>query len=258
MQFIYELPVATAFMLIIIFIYIGVILLRLKPMIDKFDPTLESNETELRKRLTVILKSNYSKSRHHGWSHILEVTDTALKMRESLGLMYIPRYHVIMACFYHDMYSKSDRIDHHITARDYVYERGDYLLKKLEYSEIKSIGEAISSHRSSFIGDYYDKLAMLLAAADREKPVLDDIIIRSYKFAMDENVCNSSDKDLNASQIYYHLKDKYGVDGYARYNEYFTKMHGEEIETLTIAIENFTEETFKTYLFNLLKERKVK
>lgn len=170
----------------------------------------------------------YDRDGSHGINHIKEVYDLAKKMVEKLNLN-IGQDELIIACYCHDMFSKTDRERHHILAEDFIWDnRGElWFLKDLDNDAVIRIARAVAQHRASYTEHYSSILSEVLSAADRGKLSAGDTIRRSFKFTIENNP-DMKVQDAIAL-VYIHMKEKFGSNGYARYNDVFKNYFFEEL-----------------------------
>ncbi len=147
----------------------------------------------------------------HQIDHADSVCDLALEMNKECD----PKL-IILAAYIHDIFNATDRKNHNKLAYEYVLEANDKFLKELSKEELLQVAHAVLEHRASFQGEFYSKLSEIISSADRGKPDIKEVVIRSLQF-----------NGNNIKDAYHHIKRKYGSNGYANYpksyREYFRK-----------------------------------
>lgn len=164
-----------------------------------------------------ILDKAYGESLSHGWDHIDGVINKAIYFKNKYNIK-VEYDEVILSALLHDIYNNENREEHHELAAKWV-EASIHPILTNDKEKQKRIAYAIREHRASYIGDYYSPLSELLATADREKPNLEDIIGRMYKYQLDKKM-NLTHKEIIA-EIIKHLKEKYSRSGYIQYTNMF-------------------------------------
>ncbi len=147
----------------------------------------------------------------HQIDHADSVCNLALEMNKECD----PKL-IILASYIHDIFNAADRKNHNQLAYKYVLEANDKFLKELSKKELLQVAHAVLEHRASFQGEFYSKLSEIISSADRGKPDIKEVVIRSLQF-----------NGNNIKDAYHHIKRKYGSNGYANYpksyREYFRK-----------------------------------
>ena len=114
----------------------------------------------------------------------------------------------------HDLGLAYDRETHHTRSGEIV--RKDKNLRKFFTEEqIEMIAKAVEEHRASYKGDYTSMYSKIVSDADRMNDI-NTMISRSYKYNKKHNP-NFSEEELYHA-VTDHLRDKYGAEGYARFN----------------------------------------
>ncbi|HHB94095.1 MAG TPA: HD domain-containing protein [Campylobacterales bacterium] len=148
----------------------------------------------------------------HLIDHADDVCTLALKINQKCDEKL-----VILASYIHDMFNAMHRPTHNELAYEYVKKSDDKFLKELSKKERLEVANAVLEHRASFKGEFYSNLSEIISSADRGEPDLEVVVQRSMKF------------NGNAHDVYEHIKDKYGVNGYAKYPEVYRKIFKEEL-----------------------------
>jgi len=201
----------------------------------------------------------------HGLDHVIEVMNTALAINHKLRLG-ISKHDIIVASIAHDIFSYTDRNEHHKKAQEYILSDVSTIYDYV--SDRESIAYAVGQHRASYKGEYNNKLSELISAADRGAPNIEKIIKRIYQCAIDPNLVFSIDVKgipelvlptgeslsdtyqllidtsftIAEAKTFVHLYEKYSVSGYARYNTVYNKYYNNEMLDFFITIENIAKE----------------
>ena len=166
----------------------------------------------------------------HQIDHADSVCDLALEMNKECD----PKL-IILASYIHDIFNAADRKNHNKLAYEYVLDANDKFLKELNREELQLVAHAVLEHRASFKGEFYSKLSEIISSADRGKPDVKGVVIRSMRF-------NSA----NAQDVYNHLQDKYGSNGYANYPKSYQKHFSKELAEFQKRVDNITVADIKT------------
>ncbi len=138
---------------------------------------------------------------------------------------------VILASYLHDLFNAEDRKNHNKLAYEYVLKQEDRFLKELEQSELLEVAHAVLEHRASFKGEFYSKLSELISAADRGRPNLKEVVIRSMGY-----------NNENAEDVAKHIKEKYATDGYANYPKVYKELFAKELAEFQKEADDITVE----------------
>lgn len=174
-------------------------------------------------------------SRAHDFRHANDVCGRILDMR---AYLYPDRSDLdklcILAAYLHDLKEWISRKEHHICSYTYIItnRRLDPFLRYLSDEELDNLSQAVLYHRATLPVTFKDNiLGILLFIADKDVPVLDDIVLRSLLYSG------------NLKDTFDHIKDKFSRDGYLKYPEAYVKYYGKErIETLYNHIDNLVYE----------------
>lgn len=192
----------------------------------------------------------------HGYKHIDEVFELSIKIKEKLNLDISDNL-ILIASYCHDMFSSLNREQHHELAYRYILNTNIYFLNELDEQERYLVACAVREHRASYTGEYTSILSEIISAADRGIPNEKKNIIRAYQFASEKYLkydingkllkesellksINRTDSIVTAIQ---HTKEKFGSNGYARYNKIYLDYFGEELERFKLFFDNLTMTT---------------
>lgn len=161
----------------------------------------------------------------HTVKHVVEVAENARMVSEFLGYRENDKEKMILAALLHDIYSGSDRANHHVFAHDWVL--GNLAYYGYEQEIVTDVALMCLEHRASVKGGYSSTLTEAFAAADRGKPDILPSLERSLKYH------GFSKGDLTiagVSSCMQHLKDKFGTGGYAKKNPTYQIVFADAIE----------------------------
>jgi HD superfamily phosphodiesterase len=162
----------------------------------------------------------------HLINHADDVCDLALEINKECNEKLI-----ILSAYIHDIFNAKDRKNHNKLAYNYVLEAKDSLLQNLTNKERLLVAHAVLEHRASYKGEYFSKLSKIISSADRGKPDIKAVVIRSMKY-------NHAD----AQNVYKHIKDKYARNGYAKYPDIYKELFGKELKKFKSDADNITVE----------------
>ena len=162
----------------------------------------------------------------HKIDHADDVCNLALKINKNLDEQL-----VILSAYLHDIFNAQNRAIHNELAYDYVMRGEDLFLRELNAKALKEVAYAVLEHRASFKGVFYSPLSELISSADRGEPNLEKVILRSLKF-----------NNGNAQDVYEHIKDKYGSNGYAKYPDVYRKIFNDELTQFQKKADSITVE----------------
>lgn len=119
---------------------------------------------------------------------------------------------------YHDIGLQKNRENHHLESSKFV--RNDKGLEQFfNDEEIEIIATAVSEHRASFDGTPESIYSKIVADADRVSSIeIKDMVKRSYDYNKDKHP--EWGKQKRYQEVYKHLKEKFGSNGYA-YNSIY-------------------------------------
>lgn len=211
----------------------------------------------------------------HGLEHVNEVTDLALEVCDKINEKYsypISAYDVIVAGIAHDIFSYTDRDEHHTKAMEYILQDTGEIYNYVTNQQ--HIACAVGEHRASYKGEYTSILSEIISAADRGRPNLHDIIKRVYECACDSTLVFNLDKDIDTSisikdlklkynqlikdgfssetaKTYVHLEEKYSRNGYARYNETYLLVFNNELQAMWKEIDDILANPMLLFTYRL-------
>lgn len=143
----------------------------------------------------------------HNMDHINEVVKNANKINEILGYMY-PEYVVTLTALYHDIGLQYGREDHEKHSARILKEDLDGMFD--DYT-LEIMSKACEEHRASYKGQFTSMLSKIINDADTMY-TKESLILRSYKYS--KKVKNTNNV---YNEVYNHLNEKYGVNGYHKF-----------------------------------------
>lgn len=204
-----------------------------------------------------LLDSMYGESEAHGRAHVLSVVNTALLYNQRYNVKCDPE-EIILAGLFHDLFTRTDRDNHHKAGYDWVMQSMDGNLKDKE--KRLRIAHAVLEHRAGYKGDYYSPLSELIASADRGAPDLNDILKRMYihvketntftrKGVTTYNTVPATHKEI-IDQMLYHLEEKYSRKGYIQYTNIYMLEYKEELAIMLDQIDKVLKGKLKIVISN--------
>ena len=216
-----------------------------KPLVDKLLEEFKS-----------VLERSYDQDDGHGLEHVMGVVQRALRGNDILNLGLNPK-EIIVAGLFHDIFSKTNREDHHIKGHDYIINSSD--LEVFEDIDIVRVARAILEHRASDSKKYvslyaldHDKkpfklkddqkyfdslLSELIASCDNEPLVLQDIVERCYKYTVSKH--KDSDCVVIEDKVKKHIQEKFSRDGYLKFPYMFTVLSEKPLEEFYNEVDDF-------------------
>jgi len=175
----------------------------------------------------------------HGLKHVMYVYIKMTDMNKVLGLN-IDEKMILLAAYLHDLKCHVDRKKHCLLSANYVTDcwygkdGKDPFIQQLTEEEVLVLADAIIKHRASGNEIPEEGLAGLLYAADKDVPLIKEIVLRSYEY------------DNNCEHVLNHLKEKFSKEGYLKYNLYYSLYYGSlSIDIMYNEIYNLTVEKIK-------------
>ena len=163
-------------------------------------------------------------------AHLIDHADDVCELALEINREYSEKL-VILASYLHDIFNATDRKKHNILAFEYVKNRSDKFLKELNNKELELVAHAVLEHRASFKGEFFSKLSAVISSADRGRPDVAQTVIRSMRY-----------NNANAQDVYEHMVDKYGSNGYAKYPKVYREIFEKELEEFKKEVDNISVE----------------
>lgn len=189
--------------------------------------------------IEALARPHYPDSGSHGWNHILDVIESAKRMRRKKLLKK-----ELAALMYHDSSLLTGPRDTH--AEDSAEIARKELAGRFSKRQIEDIANAIAHHRASYEGNRKSRLENLVAAADRDVFVdgnIDDYILRSYRYGLEHGMTPEEAVD----NTLHHMPDKYGTNGYAYANvpKIYMDTYGDEVRKAQKAFDSMTADRIR-------------
>lgn len=162
----------------------------------------------------------------HDWAHVVEVARAGVEIAKRLKLDELP---FLLAALCHDIFSDTDRPEHHLLAGQWVRENlGAFESKAL----VEVVARMCEQHRASYKGEYSGIMEEAFASADRGLVGIDRdarMYERAVKYAIERNGCSI----VRACEISaQHIREKFGKGGYAKWPALYVRLFGDELEAM--------------------------
>ncbi len=204
-----------------------------------------------------LLENHYPKvNDSHGIEHCEDVIAKAVEYVIRFNIKDVDEDEIIMVGYFHDMFSHSDRKNHHTKAADWVR----FSINPMFGDKVKKerIAMAIQQHRASEnITEYHSPLAEVMASADRgDMSDVNIILTRSYRYTLEKNkeelnkLSSNPRNKLALKMVLAHMVDKFSRTGYMTYPSYFKRRYDTEIIRLHLTIDELEKGTKKLTLVN--------
>jgi hypothetical protein len=193
----------------------------------------------------------------HRWKHLLDVMAFGCEIAEGLSLEKEP---FIYAALIHDLFSESDRENHHEKGAEWAARYLDrFLPDELDSSFdresfIYLVSGMCRTHRASYTGVYENVYEEAFSCADRGKLDVDGIyetILRGYNFYRHNNPILHESEIVE--KLTHHFHEKYGTKGYAKYPDPYHQLFPEELK----AFREFADNVDPSVLEDILVHKKV-
>ena len=204
---------------------------------------------EYKEEFKTILDESYQNSLSHGLDHVEAVCNKALYLNDKYNLN-CDKEEIVIASLFHDMFAHKDRKNHHILAHDWIMSSIHPLIYSRSMESKRRIAMAIKEHRSNHRGDFYSDISELIATADREAPVIEEIIKRSYQYQLD-NYPKKSHREM-VDDVEMHLNEKYSRHGYVTYTKMYAMEYNEKFEVMYNIIDKIVTGSLK---INIAKQK---
>lgn len=147
----------------------------------------------------------------HNTDHVYDVCEYGIQLTKK-GIGVKDRSIILAGCLLHDLGCRYDRSSHHIIsygmAFEYLQKFGNNFFSK---EQIMLIAKSCMEHRASWSGERSGFHSDYVALADRGHIDLIEFIRRCMLYRMAKGNLN---KDDLKQEIFEHLREKCGVDGY--------------------------------------------
>lgn len=147
----------------------------------------------------------------HNLGHVWDVCSLGIWISEELGLDERSALLVNVGCLLHDIGCRYERKHHHLIGYGLVYEMlGRYWPGEFSDEELLTIATAVLEHRSSNKEKPSSLISSIVSVADSGAPNFDKYIRRAVQF----RIKNNMERGHLVEDVYKHLLDKFGVEGY--------------------------------------------
>lgn len=147
----------------------------------------------------------------HNLGHVMDVCRLGKRICEEIGLDERTTLLVYLGCLLHDIGCKYERKHHHLIGYGLTYELIDrYWPGEFDDDELMTIATAVLEHRSSNKEKPSNLVSSIVSVADSGAPDLNKYIRRALQFRLKHDM----DPSLIIEDVYQHLLDKFGVEGY--------------------------------------------
>ena len=205
---------------------------------------------ELKKHIEENVFPEYQKNESgHGIEHIWYVIHRSMKFAQTLPNINFDMVFTIAA--YHDIGHHIDAKKHEIVSAQMMMQ--DEKLKQFfSKEELQIIKEAIEDHRASSDHEPRSIYGKIVSTADRNNTVK-DCLRRSYTYGKRLNP-DATDEEL-FERAFYHLNQKFGENGYAKFFFYDEEYENflKEIRSILSDKKLFCD-TQRTYINELKKK----
>lgn len=184
---------------------------------------------------------------HHRVDHILEVTLNSVILAKKYGLDNLIPFK--LAALIHDMFSGTDRKEHHAMAATWAIENLANYGYEL-YAEL--VAGMCYAHRDSGDGVYNNLHEEIFAAADRGPMTLRTSVQRSVSH-IELGVEVDWQKEFDRTVAM--LNKKFGERGYSCFNRVHNEMYGRQVEGFRNDLKHLTFDQFKWIVDNRLDAR---
>lgn len=147
----------------------------------------------------------------HNLGHVWDVCNLGVSMCEQLELDERETMLVNLGCLLHDIGCRYERKHHHVIGYGLVYELVcRYCPGMFTDEELLTVATAVLEHRSSNPNKPTNRISSIVSVADSGAPDFRKYIKRAIQFRLK----NGSNKDHLVEDVYKHLIEKFGVEGY--------------------------------------------
>lgn len=147
----------------------------------------------------------------HNLGHVRDVCELGKHISEQVGLDERTTMLVYLGCLLHDIGCRYERKHHHLIGYGLVYELVcRYWPGEFNDDELMTVATAVLEHRSSNPNKPTNLVSEIVSVADSGAPDFDKYIRRAVQFRLK----NKMDPELLIEDVYKHLLEKFGVEGY--------------------------------------------
>lgn len=169
--------------------------------------------SDLEKLMEMYILPEYNKNeKAHGINHIYYVINRCFELIEQNNLD-VDNNMIYTIAAYHDLGHHIDPKKHEQISAEIMW-KDERLKQFFSNEQLVIIKEAIEDHRASSKNEPRSIYGKIVSSADRNNTV-NQCLERSYYYGKKLNP-NATDKELY-ERAYYHLNDKFGYNGYAKF-----------------------------------------
>lgn len=147
----------------------------------------------------------------HNLGHVWDVCKLGIKISDDMNLNERDTMLVNISCLLHDIGCRYERKHHHVIGYGLVYELvSRYWPHEFSDEELLTMATAVLEHRSSNPNKPTSLISSIVSVADSGAPDFNLYIKRAVLFRIKSNMA----KEHLVEDVYKHLLDKFGVEGY--------------------------------------------
>lgn len=147
----------------------------------------------------------------HNLGHVMDVCRLGKEICQEIHLSERDTLLVYTACLLHDIGCKFERSQHHLIGYGLTYELIDrYWSDEFDDDEVMTIATAVLEHRSSSSHKPSSLISSIVSVADTGAPDFAKYVRRAVQFRLKKNM----DEVRIVEDVYQHLLEKFGVEGY--------------------------------------------
>jgi len=201
---------------------------------------------ELQAYLVALYEPFYkTNDKAHQIPHVVSVADCAVDINTD-GDFELDNEILVAAAITHDLFNHS-RDNHHEMIKDYLLNNPIPWLQEFTPMDRYVMAHAAGEHRASYKGNYTTIYSEIVASADRGAPNVKSAIIRCAVFGVDK--CGFAGEALY-THVASHMKDKFGLAGYARFPNVYMQYFGKELSSFQETMEDLTKEQIDMHIGN--------
>lgn len=169
----------------------------------------------------------------HRIEHFQDVERCGNYINAKLSLGFDPML-IMLVAFFHDMYAW-DRYNHHLMSGEWVRTTDHDVIISLSNHDRTLVAAGCREHRASGNQPFTCDFAEMMCSADRGLPTTDpeQLLKRAVQHRMHHSGLTEAEARPLAIE---HIKEKYGVGGYARYPDLYLRTFAEEFKAQQAAI----------------------
>lgn len=161
----------------------------------------------------------------HRVEHFDAVYRIGMFLNARLENKYDPRL-ILMAAFFHDLFAWS-RKNHHRMSAEWVRTTDFPIMRQFTDEERALIAIGCEEHRASRKEPFTHEFGELISSADRGFPASGEQL---YDRAMRSRSKTDEPFEVKHNRAVAHLKEKFGVDGYARLPDMYLNVFAEQLK----------------------------